>query len=368
MKYNIILFILVCFLSLSRTTFSQELTGKDSLKVDWLISEKMSKEKIPGLSIAIVKEGKLVWSKGYGYADLENLVPAKSNTAYRSASIGKTITATAIMQLVEQGKIDLDKPIQDYCAAFPEKKWIVTTRNLLNHTSGIRHYGGKNNKEELLSKVHYENVVSALDIFKYDNLLFEPGSHYAYSTYGYNVLGCIIEGASNQNFMKYLEENIFIPSKMQSTQADIPCQLIPNRAQGYQINKKGKLLNSEYVDMSNKLPAGGFITTVEDMALFAKHFMEDELVREETKELMFTPQKTSGNEIIAYGLGWGLFPDEDWYNQREVFHGGMTPKVSGVLYLLPDVKFAVVIFMNLEGVGDRVNLAATIAKEVLKLK
>ena len=347
---------------------SQELTKEDITTVEKLIREKMSKDDIPGLSIAIVKDGKLAWSKGYGFADLENLVPAKPNTAYRSASIGKSITATAIMQLVEQGKIDLDKPIQEYCPAFPVKKWVITTRHLLNHTSGIRHYGGENNLQELASKMHYKNVVAALDVFKNDSLQFQPGSQFSYSTYGYNVLGCIIEGASNSDFMDYMEEHIFKPSNMVSTQADNPYKIIANRSQGYQKNRGGDIINSEYVDMSNKLPAGGFITTAEDLALFAASFMGNTLVNKQTKELMLTPQKTSKNELIDYGLGWGLFPNEKWYGQREAFHGGGTPKVSGMLYLLPDIEFGVVVLMNLEGVSERVDLAAKIAIAVLNLK
>ena len=360
--------LLLYFLLTYEFSFSQAFTKEDSTTVEKLILEKMSKDNIPGLSIAIVKEGKLVWSTGYGFADLENAVPAKANTAYRSASIGKSITATAVMQLAEQGKIDLDKPIQEYCPAFPKKKWNITTRHLLNHTSGIRHYGGEHNEEELTSKIHYENVVSPLDIFKDDNLQFKPGTKYSYSTYGYNVLGCVIEGASDQDFMGYLKEHIFSPAKMKSTQADDPYKIIYNRAQGYQKNKEGVLINSEYVDMSNKLPAGGFITTVEDLALFAARFMSDNLVKNETKELMLTPQKTSENKVLDYGLGWGLFPDEKWYGQREAFHGGGTPKVSGILYLLPDIQFGVVILMNLEGVSERVDLSAKIAKAVLQLK
>lgn len=361
-----LVFITFCFVGYPG--FSQNLSKEDITTIERLITEKMSKDGIPGLSIAIVKEGTLVWSNGYGLADLENFVPAKTNTAYRSASIGKTITATAVMQLVEQGKIDLDQPIQTYCPSFPKKQWDITTRHLLCHMSGIRHYGGPNNQQELTSKVHYESINAALDIFKTDSLLFPPGTQYAYSTYGYNVLGCIVEGTSEQSFMDYLQEHVFKPAKMQATQGDNPYKIIPNRARGYQKDNDGKLINSEYVDMSNKMPAGGYITTAEDLALFARNFMNYTLVEEATKELMLTPQKTSDGKVVGYGLGWGLFPDETWYGQREAFHGGGTPKVSGILYLMPDIEFAVAILMNLEGVSERVELVATIAKEVLKLE
>lgn len=362
------LFLLSAILAVVPDAHCQTLPRAKVDQIEELITRKMSEDRIPGLSISVVVDGKLVWSAGFGMADLENFVPAKPSTAYRSASIGKTITATAVMQLVERGKIDLEAPIQKYCPAFPEKRWTITTRTLLNHTSGIRHYGGPNNEQELLSSVHYDDVVTPLNVFKNDSLLFEPGSEYSYSTYGYDVLGCIVQGASRMRFMDYLRENIFAPTGMSSTRVDDPYSIIPNRAAGYQSEKEGGLRNAPFVDMSNKVPAGGYITTAEDLARFAIAFMDHSLVSDSTERLMLTPQTTSDGRTIPYGLGWGLFPGEDWYGEKEAFHGGVTPGVSGVLYLLPDRNFAVVMLMNLQGVPGRTGLSADIAKTVLDLR
>ena len=327
----------------------------------------MTEDKIPGLSIAIVREGELIWTKGFGYADLENQVPATSKTVYRSASIGKSITATAAMQLVENGQIDLEKPIQEYCPQFPLKKWAINTRHLLAHQSGIRHYGGPKNEQELISNIHYSNIIDPLDIFKNDALLTKPGSKYLYSTYGYNVLGCVIQGASKLSFMDYLRKNIFKPAAMNLTDIDNPYTIIPNRARGYRINGDGNIENCQAVNMTNKIPAGGFITTAPELARFAKAFMSNMLLKEETKKMMLLPQKTNAGTVTSYGLGWGLFPDEKWYGEIEAFHGGGTPGVNGMLYLLPDRQFAVVVLMNREGVSDRIGLCAQIAKVVLDL-
>jgi serine beta-lactamase-like protein LACTB, mitochondrial len=122
---------------------------------------------------------------------------------YRSGSIGKTITATGAMQLVEQGKLNLDKPIQDYCPAFPKKQWTLTTRQLLAHMGGVRHYGGPHDKEEQTGTIHYSGVTEALAPFKDDPLLFQPGTKFSYSTYGYGVVGCVVEGAAHISFMEY---------------------------------------------------------------------------------------------------------------------------------------------------------------------
>lgn len=335
--------------------------------VERLLTEKMAGEHIPGLSIAVVVDGALVWSQAYGLADLENYVPATASTAYRTASIGKPLTATAVMQLAEQGRIDLDVPVQRYCPAFPEKRWPVTVRHLLGHTSGIRHYGGPNEEAELFNTVHYDDVIEPLDIFKEDSLLFEPGTAHQYSTFGYNVLGCVVVGASGQPYRSYMREHVFEPAGMTSTRDDDPAVLTPRRAAGYLLSEDGTLRNSRAVDMSSKLPAGGFITTAEDLVRFAAAVMDHRLIGAETLEQMLTPVQLRDGEVVGNGLGWGLFPGEEWYGEREAFHGGVTPQVSGTLYLLPDRRFAVAILTNLESVPGRTTLAAEIAKVVLGL-
>src|SRR5258708_5544471 len=141
-------------------------------KIEKAITAQMSRSSIPGLSVAVVVDHKLRWSNGYGLADVENFVPAKAATAYRLGSISKPITAAAVMQLVERGKIDLDAPIQKYCPAFPQKQWPITVRLVLGHLSGIRHC---KNDAEYGSTRHYKSVVEGLEMFKDDPLGFEPG-------------------------------------------------------------------------------------------------------------------------------------------------------------------------------------------------
>jgi CubicO group peptidase (beta-lactamase class C family)/predicted enzyme related to lactoylglutathione lyase len=361
-------FILIATIVLLTAAGSAQTLSREKVKqIEQLVTAKMSKDRIPALSIALAQNGKVIWANGYGMADIENFVPAKPTTAYRSASIGKTITATAVMQLAEKGKLDLDAPVWQYCKAFPTKKWLLSSRHLLAHLGGIRHYGGPNTEAELYSTKHYKTVAESLEVFKNDPLAFEPGTDYLYSTYGYNTLGCVIEGASGMSYLDYLRENIFKPAGMLNTRDDSPFAVIPNRAAGYFINKRGELENSRHIDMSNRLPAGGFLTTAEDLALFASAVMEHKLVSQKTLELMLTPQKTKAGKTIEYGLGWGLFPGEDWYGEREAFHGGQSPKVSNILYMLPGRRFAVGIQTNLEGVSDRTGLAAKIAQIVLDL-
>ncbi len=337
-------------------------------EIERLLTESMSDNHIPGLSVAIVLDGRLAWSAGFGMADLENEVPATPETEYRTASIGKAMTATAVMQLVERDRIDLDVPIQRYCPAFPRKRWPINTRQILSHTAGIRHYGGSNEEEELFNTVHYDNVIDPLAIFSDDPLLFEPGTAYQYSTFGYDVLGCVLEGAAGVPYLQSMRSQIFEPAGMDRTRDDDPAAIIPHRAAGDRLDAEGRLKNARGVDMSSKLPAGGFITTAPDLARFAAAVMNHQLIAKETFETMIRPVRLPDGKATGYGLGWGLFPDETWYGEREAFHGGSTPGASGMLYLLPDRRFAVAILTNLEDVPERTALAAQIAKKALDLK
>jgi serine beta-lactamase-like protein LACTB len=327
-------------------------------KVEAIIEAVMRRDNIPGLSVAVVSNERLRWSKGYGLSDLENAVPAKAGTVYRLASVSKTITATAAMQLFERGKLDLDAPVQKYCPAFPHKQWPVTSRQLLGHLGGIRHY--RQNGDDFEITRHYAGVSDSLDVFKADPLLHEPGTKYLYSSYGYNLLGCVIEGASGMKYADYVRENIFKPAGMDRIRVDDHFEIIPNRAQGYQKNARGELRNSGLLDTSYKIPAGGLASTVEDIARFAIALEKGILVKPETLVKMWTRQRTRDGEETSYGLGWRLSEEN---GRKAVWHSGRQQRVSTLLYIEPDRKLAVVLMSNLEdAVGGLSEMAHEIAK------
>lgn len=323
----------------------------------------MTAHHVPGLSIAVVVDGKPAWSAGYGLADLENRVPAKASTAYRSASIGKSMTATAAMQLVERGQLDLDADIRRYCPAFPAKPWPITVRQLLSHQSGIRHYGGPRDHQEQTSTVHYATVVDALAPFKDDPLLFQPGTRYGYSTYGYDVLGCVIEGAAGVRFLDVMAQHVWRAAAMDATRDDDPAAIIPNRAAGY-VLVDGVVRNAAPVDMSNRLPAGGYITTVDDLARFEAGLMDGTLVRADSLRQMLAPSHTADGKVVPYGMGWAT-ELEPWHGDTWVFHGGSSPGVSGMVALMPKHRFGVALLANVEDLPDRNALIETVTRIVL---
>ena len=265
------------------------------------------------------------------------------------------------MQLVELGKLDLDAPVQKYCAAFPTKQWPVTTRQLLGHLGGMRHY--KDGELVYENTKHYANLNDTLSFFKDDPLLHEPGTKYLYSTYGYNLLGCVVEGASGMSYLEYVRKNIFEPAGMLTIRDDDPAAIIPNRAQGYEKTRDGALRNSALADVSYKIPGGGFCSTVEDLAKFALALQSGKLLKPETRAQAWTKQKTKDGKETTYGLGWQL---SEHNGAKEVAHGGNQARVTTYLYMLPERNFAVVLMMNLESVGSRTQLARQIAEIVLQ--
>jgi CubicO group peptidase (beta-lactamase class C family) len=309
-------------------------------KIERLIPAWMAKHKAPALSVAIVTDNQLSWSKGYGFLDLENSVPANADTAYRLASITKSITATAVMQLVEKGKLDLDAPIQKYCPAFPEKQWKITARQLLTHFAGIRHNG----PGESTSTKHYNSTTEALSTFKDEPLLYEPDTRYSYSTPGYTLLGCAVEGASGMAYLDYVRENIFKPAGMSRTQADDVYKIIPNRARGYRHIPE--VINAPLHDTSIKIPGGGLVSTAEDLARFAIAAQNGSLVKKETLEQMWIHPRTRDGKVSKYGFGW-LTEERD--GQKRVFNDGGQAGTRTYLFMVPQERFAIALMTNMEG-------------------
>ncbi len=214
------------------SSFSFSQTGLPQPVIDSIeriISREMARQQIPGLSIAIGIDDRLVWKQAYGFADLENFVPVTTETRFRSASVGKPMTATAVLQLAEEGRLALDDEVQQYCPAFPEKHWPVTVRHLLTQQSGIRYY----REEEVTNVAHYSYITDPLCIFEADTLLFEPGTDFQYTSFNYNLLGCVIEGAAGMTYSRYMQEEVFEPEGMEHTVVDDNYQIIPGRARGY---------------------------------------------------------------------------------------------------------------------------------------
>jgi CubicO group peptidase (beta-lactamase class C family) len=299
----------------------------------------------PGLSIGVVRDRELRWSAGYGLADIENDVPATPASVYRLASVSKPITATAVLQLAERGRLDLDAPIQRYVPDFPDKPWPITARQLLSHQSGIRNW----TDEEFHNTRRFTSIAESLLPFRDDALLFEPSTKTQYTSLGFTLLGAALEGAGGAPFMEQLRSSVFQPAGMESARDDNVFAVVPHRARGYFRQGDGSLANAPLTDTSNRIPGGGLVATAEDVARFASALQRGLLLKPETLQMALIPQKLRGGRATGYGLGWAVGRRG---TRREAYHVGGQPQVSTVLYMQPDAGVAVAILANLEGVEN----------------
>ncbi len=306
-----------------------------------IIRTHVSENQIPGLSIAVSVGGELVWAEGFGTADVENQVPVTPQTKFRIASISKALTSAALGKLYEEGKLDLDAEVQAYVPSFPRKDAPITVRQVAGHLAGIRHYNGN----EFGSMVAYDDVVDALAIFEDDPLVYPPGDRYSYSTYGWNLISAVIQGASGVPFLDYMQEEVIEPLDLDETQPEFPDEIIGHRARFYQRDQDGTLINAPYVNNSNKWAGGGYLSTARDMVRYGSSFFANELVSASTKEVMFTSQRNAAGEEIGYGLGWrtGLLD-----GRPTVWHTGGAMGGSTVLLMDETGEVAVSILTNIQ--------------------
>ncbi len=359
--------LLVFVLALSICTSSicaaqqAQLSADKRTQIEAAVAKFMSSTHVPGVSVAVVENGQYEWASGFGVADLENNVPASEHTLYRLGSISKPLTATGAMQLWERGQLDLDAPVQKYCPAFPRKDTTITTREALAHLAGIRHYkSGSQEDPEIGNTKHFDNPIQAgLSFFENDALVSPPGTHFHYSTQGYTLVGCVMEGASGAKYTDFMRQNVIIPAGMEQTQVDDRFAIIPYRTRFYQKTETGAVLNADFLDSSYKIPGGGWLSSAEDMAHFEVALLNDKLIRRATRDLALTPLKPSDGSEDSYGLGFGSFTED---GVRFVGHSGGQQGTSTDFLLAPDRLAGVVVLANMEGVS-----ANELCKQILKI-
>ena len=343
--------------------------GQDTLspekrsQIEAAVSRFMASTHVPGLSVAVVEDGKYEWAAGFGFADLENNVPASEHTLFRLASISKSLTAVGAMELWERGKLELDSPVQKYCPSFPQKPAPITTRQVMGHLGGIRHYKSESQEDpEVGNTKHFDNPIQAgLDFFKNDSLVADPGSHFHYSTQGYTVVGCVIEGASGSSYVDYMRQNVLLPAGMEHTQIDDRFAIISYRTRFYQKTKSGAVQNADFLDSSYKIPGGGWLSSAEDMAHFEVAVLDDKLIKRTTRDLMWTPLKPTDGSQDNYGLGWGTV-DKD--GVRGVGHSGGQQGTSTYFIVAPEHRAGVVVLTNMDDL-DPDQLALEIMKVLM---
>lgn len=309
-------------------------------RLDAFLQRRLTERPSAGLSVGF-SLGDFEWMRGYGYRDVENELPATPDTSYRLASVTKVMTAVAVLQLVERGKVDLDADVRRYVPSFPKKRWPTTVRQLLGHLGGISHY--RDCRLECHLKTRH-STAQALSIFQGWPLVARPGDEYVYTSYGYNLLGAVVERRSGLPYGKYLERRIFAPAGMTASGMDGAGRKVHERAQGYRV-EGGALVPSEHVDISSRFAGGGARSTVRDMLRFGRALLGDALLREDTRERMQMSMTTSDGVLTDYGMGVAVYPQSGRY---VVAHAGAQPETSTYLVMFPAEDLVIFVATNVE--------------------
>lgn len=308
--------------------------------IDDYVQTEMQKQRIPGLSLAIVKNGQIVLARGYGYANLEHQVPVKPVTIFQSGSVGKQFTATAVMMLVAENKISLDEKIGRYLGAVPESWQNITVRHLLTHTSGLTDYPDDFDfrrdytEDELLKRA--QAITPA----------FKPGEKWQYSNLAYVTLGILIHKVTGQFYGDFLQERVFKPLGMTNTHIISEADIVPNRAAGYHL-VKNELKNQNWVSPTlNTTADGALYFTVADMAKWDASLYGETLLKQSALQEMWTPVRLNNNKTFDYGFGWSL----GQINGHHIIeHGGAWQGFTTYIARYVADRLTVIVLDNLAG-------------------
>jgi CubicO group peptidase (beta-lactamase class C family) len=306
-------------------------------KIDPVVKEYMSAYQIPGVSLAVLRQGKIVLLKSYGLANVEHQVPVKPETVFQSGSIGKQFTAAAIMLLVQDGKLSLDDKLAKYITDLPSTWQDITIRNLLNHTSGLGDYPA----EIDLQRDYTEDEYFAS--FKKAPLDFAPGSSWNYSNIGYETLGVLIRKITGKYYGDFLQERIFKPLGMTTTRIISEADIVPNRAAGYRL-MRGELKNQEWVSpTTNSTADGSLYLSILDLAKWDAALYTDMPLTKTSRDLIWTPARLSDGRTKDYGFGWHL---ADLHGHRVVLHGGAWQGFKSHIIRFLDTGVSIIFLAN----------------------
>lgn len=337
------------------------LSQNKNKEVEALLEKIVSEKTVVGVAAGYAVNGVVIAQASAGYADKKAKKKFILETKVRMGSIAKSMTALAIMQLIEQDLIALDEPIQTYIPDYPtHAKTQITTRHLLSHTSGI---AGYKDGRESNTTVNYPTLYDALSLFKDRDLLFEPGTKYSYTSYGYTVLGVIIEQVSGVTFEKYMQENIWEKAQMAHTGVERFGVNMDTKSKLYTRNNgRGKAKEAAENNLSNRIPAGGFYTTLGDLLKFGNAVLNNTFVKEHTLNLM-RQHHSLEKENNAYGFGWFLYAPKPNEGAIIGHPGGQTGNTS-LLFIVPSKKAVSVILANTSRAQSSVD---PVANELLNL-
>ena len=272
-----------------------------------IIRTDLSERNLPGMSVAVGVGSNIVWAEGFGWADLEQRVPVAPDTRFRIGTASTVLTSAAVGLLLDEGRMKLDDEIQTYVPAYPQKPWPVTLRQLMGHVAGVRNDGGD---EGPLLSAHCERTVEGLQAFAERSLLFEPGTQYRYSSYGWILVSAAVEAAGDEPFLRFMRKEVFEPLGMDDTEADSATESMPDRAMSYfprfAADPRYGPDPMRPIDHSCYAGASVFVSTPSDLVRFGMAINGGRLLQPATVQLLQTSLRLPSGEETGYGLGWDL--------------------------------------------------------------
>jgi len=306
-------------------------------RVRSIITSEMDRQHIAGLAVAIVQTGHVVHAAGFGLADVENKVPASSDTVFKIGSISKQFLATGVLLLAEESKLAIDDKVSLHLEGTPTTWSNITLRHLLSHTAGLIRECPAFNRWLPVSDA--EAVRSAYDV----PLAFATGSRYQYSNCGYFSLAEIITRRSGQPWAAFIEARVFTPAGMKQTRTTSTTDLIPKRARGYEWQSNHWQNAADYVAVR---PSGAFVSSVLDLARWDAVLLRGDVLSKQMQERMWTPVPLTTGTNAPYGLGWSL---DSFQGRRRVHHGGSLPGFRSHYMKFPDEGLTVIVLANEDG-------------------
>ncbi len=313
--------------------------------IDRYLQTEMRLQKIPGISLAVLKDGKPLYVKGYGVATLEHDVPATPQTVYQIGSIGKQFTAVAVMMLADEHKLNLDDPLSKYLPEVPAGWAKVTLRLMLNHQSGIPQFTTP--QRQLLDLVHDYTDLELIHLASTQPLDFEPGTDVSYSDTGYVLLGFVINRVAGMFYGDFLQQRVFGPLGMTHTRIISDRDIVPNRASGYEMAENGTLYNQTYVSPAlNRTADGSLYSTVEDLARWDRALYGDAVLPHAQLERMWQvdAHKNGRRPLYHFGYGW---ENNRLRGHRVVEYDGNWQGFQAVMSRYVDKKLTVILLTNL---------------------
>lgn len=321
----------------------------------------------PAISVAVGRQGRVIWSEAMGFADWQKLTPVTTDSQFRIGSTSKALTSALLGRLLDQNKIDIDLTIDHYLDYFPSGNQI-TARQLLSHSAGIRDYGLCFCFPiwEYYNTRHFASVSEAVEVFADDELLFQPGTRYQYSSYGYTLLSGVMESATGVEFLQLMRDEVLSPLNLNGTGEDQQEQILSNLVDFYDI-EDGQYKPVFAVDHSIKWAGGGYVSTPSDLVRLGNALLAEEFVQPQTRTALFEPQKLSDGEINRefYALGWRSHQSDSLADTAGgakqslhiVHHGGVAIGSLSFLLLVPEQQLVISVVANrsLEGkfpIGD----------------